>query len=365
MKKPTSTYWLFTILLLALLTSPFWLVNLPNYSPKNKWLETRAAAGNYQFFAKQIYDENGDIDILVLGDSLLWAGLNTDILEAELSKKLGRKATVLHFGANWRGEELIALLLKEMLEHRHVKMVVMDMPTLMTDIKGVSEMHPAVVSWWVMGEHIPNIMNIDLVSFIKLYAASVLGTPRHLLSLLRENPLVAEDRLIRSNTRTGALVEKTGYQGNYVAIDKFPALNISAEEIVLSEKTSNIYHFTEEKLSVYRAHFLQQFFNNAEAHGCEVMITSMPRYSTSENTYAVEIADYRSIFSGKVTLASIPPSYLFDGMSKEEIRKYFYDEHMNDNGSTLFTYAILPTIFSIYEHHYSQISPSRPCCKNS
>jgi hypothetical protein len=340
--RPISPLFLLTLLLLALITSPYWIVQLPGYSHKDKWLETMAGAGNYHFFAREIYDRTDDVDILVIGDSIMWCGMDTDLIEKELSRQIGRKAVVLSFAANWRGEDLLYLQTKEILAHRRVKMLMINMPVF-------SERevpHAAAAYWWVMGEH--DLSGIDYKSWLSLYAVSVWGMPRHFLSFLRPNEMLQERHQIRSNTKTGALKEEIGFKSVFRRPEKSYSFDISPESVILSPVTEKNYHFTNRLPNRFQSFFLNRIFALAERHDVHVVVSSVPRYSQTRNELAEEITDYAKIYPGFIETATVQPIRIFGRMGREEERRYFYDEHMNISGAEIYTQAMMPTILSLY-----------------
>lgn len=77
---------------------------------------------NYLSF--EIYRNSQPIDLLIVGDSAVWTGIDARVVEDELSKLLQRPATVVLVGGNWQGERESAYLLQDFLQRRKVKMVI-------------------------------------------------------------------------------------------------------------------------------------------------------------------------------------------------------------------------------------------------
>jgi len=333
-------------LLALFLSAPFWLVNLPGYSPKAKWLETPFAAGNYHFIARQIYDEKGDIDILVLGDSLIWCALDTDIMKEQLGKQLRREATVLSFASNWRQEELPYLLLKETLEHRRVKMVILDLPI---DIK-TNDPHPAAPYWMMLGEIRGDLGGIGFNDWLKIYAVNLIGVPRHILSYLRPNGELSVEKSTWNNSRTGALRQYYSMGlGPLHPPSRIPSLKFKPEQLIYGKHTAGNYEFTGKKLGSYQAYFLAKFFALAAEHDVHVVVTNVPIRPRAADKTTREITDYAKVYPGRIAIASIAPAQLFSGMNDAEIDDYFYNEHMNKNGAELFTRAFMPAITALYK----------------
>src|SRR5262249_37814750 len=115
----------FAALLLACLLAPLAL-RPPRQAA---WSGVPTSEGPFSHIQHQVFEGKGDSDRLVIGSSLIWAGIDTPQVERALSAQLGRKATVLTLGSNWWGEDLTYFLLRDLLARRKVKMVVFSMPT--------------------------------------------------------------------------------------------------------------------------------------------------------------------------------------------------------------------------------------------
>src|SRR6185369_7920682 len=109
------------------------------------WSGVPTCEGPFSHIQQGVFEEKGDIDLLFIGSSFLWAGIDTPQVERAQSAQLGRKATVLTLGSNWWGEDLTYFLLRDLLARRRVKMVVFSMPTK-TDQQ--SAPHPGAAYWY-------------------------------------------------------------------------------------------------------------------------------------------------------------------------------------------------------------------------
>src|SRR2546425_1241585 len=84
-----------------LLTLPVLMgvVGLPPRSTVYSGMRTEVGAAPYD--EQQIFEEKTPVDSLFVGSSLLVRGVDTDYVQSELSKKLGRPATVRYVALKW------------------------------------------------------------------------------------------------------------------------------------------------------------------------------------------------------------------------------------------------------------------------
>src|SRR5580693_10710929 len=79
----------------ALIALPAIFSALGLYGRRDAYMEMTIGNGGFPFAAKEALDERSDVDILVLGDSTAWLGVNALVIEEELSRSEGRPANVL------------------------------------------------------------------------------------------------------------------------------------------------------------------------------------------------------------------------------------------------------------------------------
>jgi len=80
--------------------------------------------GPFAYHYHQIYEEKSEVDMVFLGSSRMWFGIDTPHVQTEFSNFLGRKSVVFTLSWLWDGQDLTYFLLKDLLEHRKVKVVV-------------------------------------------------------------------------------------------------------------------------------------------------------------------------------------------------------------------------------------------------
>ncbi|MGA2248222.1 MAG: hypothetical protein ABSH48_24830, partial [Verrucomicrobiota bacterium] len=106
---------------------------LPAVMGKN-WLPPREAvynsiwweSGEFPWIRQQVFEKTGDIDIAFIGASRITAAFDTPMVQEQLSKHLGRPATVLTLGWGGGGYDQLYFVAHDLLEHRKVKVLVFD-----------------------------------------------------------------------------------------------------------------------------------------------------------------------------------------------------------------------------------------------
>jgi len=73
----------------------------------------------------------------------------------------------------------------------------------------------------------------------------------------------------------------------------------------------------------------------------------------SRSPVLTERMGWPEIFDGDFRLVGMPSSWLFGGLSDEQVRLLYGDPaHFNRNGQEYFTPLITPALFQIYEAHH-------------
>jgi len=338
------------------------------------------------FIRKQVFEEKGDVDIAFVGSSRIWAGIDTPYVQKKLSGKLGRPATVLTLGWAWPGFDAEYFIARDLLEHRKVKMIVID------DEYWIAP-HVAATRWFRFGEDAEALAGMPFSIQSSYYFASLLGVPKNLLGLLRPSipeVIAAEDDVHwrgyfhsqNSNARLGSLAMEgwadsgrpyTAFtpQGNVRPQDvvvyspvtrdqfQFPSLAAQMEQMktsvlafAASAGFSKPQTITE---TTWQLQFAKQLSALAQAHGtklvflhlCPVFIPDQP-----DTPVIQESECWPEVFGTNVTMMGIPPAKLFSGISEPDIAKLFFADdhyHFNKNGQQFFTPVITPALIQIYE----------------
>ncbi len=344
MDPPFATRWqavCFLLLLIILLVLPIVVGRSRLVSKSNVYSGVPTEHGSFTYLQQQIFSERSELDIVFVGSSLIWAGIDTPYVQRELSRRLGQEAKVVTLASNWRGEDLTYMVVSDLLAHRKVKMLVLTMPLPYQTEEGP---HHQAFRWWLHGDHNSVLRGLPLRVQLAVYGEQVLGAPRHVLSALRPNRTLASDLQVN----LGALREQRGFQGAPFVRRVRQAPSLPARALIYSSETREHFQFTNQPLSQYQTHLLVATLELLSKHQVPIVILHVP---TSQERYSGVVTErmfWPDALGKDIPIVGVPPATLFAGMNDAEIDQLFYDEHLNLNGSELFTRTITPAILELY-----------------
>ncbi len=299
----------------------------------------------YSFIEKQIFDEKEDIDILFLGSSLIWAGIDAPLVQTALTSALGRPARVLTFGHSFNSIDVSYTQLRDLLEKRRVRMVVFSIPRV------VYLDAPSATVWRFQryGENRDLVDNLPFKERATLYANSILRSPHDLLTLVRKNR--SSQTVFDANR--GALKAEMGWGQNAATFERFnpPAPFITAENMIYSPAVQDRFEFTNAEIAPYQNYCLQKLVELLKEKRVPLAMINIPQHSESRNQKTVERKNWAQVFDMDIPLVGVQPAILFDGLNDEQVKLLYYNEHLNINGNEFFTRVVLPAILEIYEKH--------------
>lgn len=138
---------------------------------------------NSDFLRQEIYHKTSDIDVLLIGPCRVWWQLYTPLIKSELERQRKAPANVITLGFNHFGSDLIYLILKDTLQRRKVKNLILSVPKK-EDLHAFP--HPNAIHWWVYPRDLQAIGRLSVLGHLKLLGLSVfLQYKEVLLSLAR------------------------------------------------------------------------------------------------------------------------------------------------------------------------------------
>jgi hypothetical protein len=333
------------LVLLFFLLLPLILAVLdqPHYSEKFKSLPSSDLGhpSPYSFIAEEISNSAKPIDILILGSSFGWTGLDATEIKSELSKEISREAIVLNFGTNWRGEEQYYIILRDLLLKRKIQMVLWTQPVW--EYQQQQTWHFRSNYFMRFGDR-TLIEGLPLYDKITWYGHLVLGSPRQLLSAFRPN---LTHYPINHSDSFGSYLKMSGFNGKPFQAQEIRPLNLNPDDLFAS--TNNLGQFQKDcsPFPEFQTFWLNKFGELVDKESIFITAISIPVWKYRKECFVKQ--SLLALAPLKADLLGIPPAKLFGNMPDLEQETYFYNEHLNLNGSKYFTCSILPGIIAAYK----------------
>ena len=313
------------------------------YAPRSQmYRAVPNGAGPYPAIEKQIFESGPDIDVLFIGDSLLWSAIDIPYVKDVLSNQLGRPATVMTFAGNWDGVDRYYVLLRDLLKHRRVKLAILSMPT---PRHYIDKPHIQAFHWLRLGEDNEVFEGLPWSGKAAVYAEMMFGAPRQMLGRIRSD-LVSEESTDESllNGEEGLL----GYRGSKFIEQTIDPPAISADSMIYSQANRSQFRFDGLPLGPLQRNFTRLLGKLIRESGIDAGIVHLPRISEVGLPTVDEREYWPNVFGADVSIIGISSRELFRGKQQDEIEKYYYDEHFNANGKKLFTRTIVPALLKLY-----------------
>jgi hypothetical protein len=330
----------FGLMVAGLLVLPLVLAAFGVPTRANVYDEVPTRSGPFAHYRRQIFEETSDLDLVFVGSSLLWAGIDTPLVKARLSESLGRECRVVSLGYNWQGDDLTYTLLSDLLARRKVGLVV----TTFTTIEAPRDGPHSQSFRWLDVPHLGAIAGgLSWGQRVALYGESVLGAPRHVLTLARPN----RRTVVPGGATLGALQVREGYLGAaFRRYDGAPPV-LDADALILSPATRERFRFSDAGVGPYEAHFVRSIGRLLHERGVKAAVLSFPLERAKRDRWVSERADWSGMLGGDVAMIGVPPAELFRDLDDETVRLLYYNQHLNVNGSRFFTQAVLPAILKV------------------
>ena len=340
----TSNAILFCIVIFIFLIAPFFVDKFSNLTVKSCYLATPTRGGDYGFISRETFDKKGAVDVLILGSSFMWTGVNAEIIKNEIDRKAKIDSNVINFGTNWKSMALLYRLFKDISDNRKVKMLMIPALTL-SEVKK-EQMHILSKYWLPFDLIMENKKEFNIDFLIKSYAIKLLGLPRQLLSLVRND--------FNENTfdtsKYGSYLVPAGYYGRPFFKKEYEAPHIKPSELLKGISHHDLVSRKSELKDSSRVAFIKLILQLAERKGTRVIFLK-PKQCPSDKGGADETVFIPAAFKKKVHVISLNDNELYPSLSKTEVENMYYNKnHLNSNGNKYFTKTILPAIMEIYEN---------------
>lgn len=350
----------FALLLLCLLLGPA-LAGKKFLPPREAiyssiWWEN----GDFPYMDGQIFRETGDMDVVFMGSSHIWAAFDTPYVQTQLSKELGRTAMARTFGWGGPSYDETYFVARDLLEHHRVRMLVID-----DDGSDSDQPHLLASRMFRFGDNEADLDSLPASIKADYYFASIAGLSRNLLSAVRAN-LPADmtatnywqtrSRAENFANQLGAFTARIGFREN-PAVEPEPFANYVPQTdvqpsiaCVYSSDTETNFAFSTEPLPMTQQHFAQKLAALAAEHGCKLVVLHVPTWDERRSNVVSLRTFWPDTVHSSVTMIGIPPAKLFNGLTDDQIRKLYSDSvHFNENGQDYFTALMTPTLIKLYE----------------
>lgn len=349
----------FVLLLLALLAGPG-LAGKKILPPREAiyssiWWEN----GDFPYMDGQIFREQGDMDMVFMGSSHIWAAFDARYVQEALEKKLGRSAVVRTFGWGGAGYDEIYFVAQDLLAHRRARMLVID-----DDFDESDQPHMLAPRMFRFGDNAASLDGLPSSIKVAYYLGSIMGLPRNLLALVHTN-LPAD--MTATNywqshsdaenfaANLGAFNARMGFRNNPATapepfVNYMPSPGLSPAAVsIYSQVTKTNFVFSGNELPPLQFHFVQKLKELTSQHGCKLVVIHIPTFDERRSTY-ISLPQNLAGLQPEVAIIGIAPAVLFNGLTDDEIRKLYSDSlHLNENGQKYFTTIMTPTLLKLYE----------------
>ena len=313
--------------------------------------------GAFPWIQQKIFAESSDVDLAFLGSSRLWAAIDTPQVRKDFARHLDRDAEVFTLGWAWQGFDALYYVTRDLLEHRHVRILVID-----DEIRQPDRPHPIASRWFRVGENSDALEGLSFTSHLRLYSSAVLGAPRHLLSLVRPNLLDDPSQLKRNYWniyyRAPDIAQNFGSLQARLAHTLNPNFSeymekgsaTSADALRYGTQNKESFKFTGSSIQKYQLHFARRLARLCEERGTKLVFLHTPHLLERGSTSIVEREFWPDVLGTPVEIVGIPHAKLFAGITERDEKMFFRDDgHLNQNGQKLFTPLITPLLLEIYD----------------
>jgi len=300
------------------------------------------SAGSFAYFGQEAFDRHSDVDILFSGSSLLGNALEPSLLRRDFSRALGREASVILLRQSWQGPDMNYFVARDLMERRKVKLLVIAAPA---GILRSSQPHVQLFRVARYGDFSGALDGLPLRSRAAIYADYVLGSPRQALNLLRPNAMDSPP------TEPASHGPPAGYMGRPFVRRQVAVPAIPPASVIDSGENRGIFHFDGPPLNAYQLHFLRKTKELAQKQGALLVILHLPSPSERGSRIVPDRRLMSELLGPGVAFVGVPSALMFQNIPDSQFEDYYQDEHLNLNGSELFTGIITPVLIHLYEQY--------------
>jgi hypothetical protein len=301
--------------------------------------------GAFSFVRNEIFDNSEPIDLLFVGSSVTFGGIDAPQVERALSEKIGRPARVMTFGHYFNSLDIVYMQVRDLLERKKVRMIFLSVPRL-----PYPEGPSPIAYRFMRYNEAPEVFGaLPIQSRLSIYACSVLRSPRDVLSLIRpnlgKNPSPFAKNLGADKADWGAMRAPLKFV-RYAP----PAPFVRIEDLIYSRETADRFLFSGEDIPLHQKIYLEKLVELLRREKVPFAMINIPQNTERLSTKIIERRNWSEEFGAEIPIIGIPPAELFAGLSEKEIDLMYYDDmHFNTNGNEFYTKTILPAVLEVYE----------------
>jgi hypothetical protein len=311
------------------------------------------------FVARQIYHESGPIDVLLIGSSRMWTGVNAATLQRYFEQELGRPCTVLTLGWQYAGFDETWFVFRDLLAHRKVRLAVLSREWD-PNPQWRGEPHRFLYRSCRYSEDAPELAGLAPAKRLAIYGTSIFGMPRTLLSLVRPalpmNPGSPHSRQVETHFHSsdfratqGSLIARTVLGGLPMPAARPPSPAGPDKVLVYGDSTRERFHFGDE-ISEYHRFFLEHIRRLAAETHTRLTMLHIPSQAERHGGTIDEPANWPALLGPDATVLGIAPDDFWGGLTDEQVGQFCVDfAHLNEHGQAVLTAAIAPALLQAYE----------------
>jgi hypothetical protein len=358
--------WVFLIFIAFFLALPF--------IPKPKWVDRSVlylgfgTDRRYSHFANHILQEDGDIDILFLGPSLLDASVNPLIVKDALRPMLDREPVVYVAGHGRYGVDYEYIAFHDVIRKRKVKMLVLYSKYSVPQRHLVR--HPFANLLWDFSLHAPALTVLKDNTLLSDYFFSVMTGLRLVLGPFHDRlELVSNTLCIDTEEHLGACPRGWEIEGRAEKMP--PPREIATEQLIHYRSDPPMFSslIPSGRYNPYERVFLTRIFELARENGTRIVFLSIPNDIMNIPANGVPVPILSKNHPGISTpIIGVTLKDLFPDLNRAYIAREFYTEaesldsrHPHYGTANYFTQTILPAVTALYKRNVlDRPDPSAP-----
>ena len=312
--------------------------------------------GPFGWIDSQIRHRTNEVDMVFLGSSRLFVGINPAMVQERLSAQLGRPAEVFTLGWNGTGYDAVHVVARDLLAHRKVRMLVI-YDDFRPNPSSPHTFNNSAFLWLRPGADSVPVASLPGLERVQLYAGAVLRTPRFLASRPRRSPVPGAtaghpDEAVEfpdMAKNLGAQRVRRTVPGQPPFEPFAPVVPARETDVAILSRDAADSLTDQPPLPPYQAYWARELAQLCQAHGTRLVALQVPLPEARLETRLHTLNAWPAFADVPVPLVGLPGAQLFGGLSAEEVQRFYYDPiHLNVNGADHFTKFMIPALLQLH-----------------